>query len=94
MDAAIEKKTNPGFWVPTLYFAEGLPFVAIATVTVIMYKDMGLSDAKIAFFTTLISWPWTLKPLWSPLLEMFKTKKYFVILTQFIGGILFGRLPF
>ena len=90
MDAAIEKKTNPGFWVPTLYFAEGLPFVAIATVTVIMYKDMGLSDAKIAFFTTLISWPWTLKPLWSPLLEMFKTKKYFVILTQFIGGILFG----
>jgi MFS transporter, PAT family, beta-lactamase induction signal transducer AmpG len=90
MDASKEKKINPGFWVPTLYFAEGLPFVAIATVTVIMYKDMGLSDAKIAFFTTLISWPWTLKPLWSPLLEMFKTKKYFVILTQFIGGILFG----
>ena len=90
MDAAIEKKRNPASWVPTLYFAEGLPFVAIATVTVIMYKDMGLSDAKIAFFTTLISWPWTLKPLWSPLLEMFKTKKYFVIATQFIGGILFG----
>lgn len=90
MDVSKEKKINPGFWVPTLYFAEGLPFVAIATVTVIMYKDMGLSDAKIAFFTTLISWPWTLKPLWSPLLEMFKTKKYFVIVTQFIGGILFG----
>jgi PAT family beta-lactamase induction signal transducer AmpG len=90
MDAAIEKKIHPGYWVPTLYFAEGLPFVAIATVSVLMYKDMGLSDSQIAFFTTLISWPWTLKPLWGPLLEMFKTKKYFVIATQFIGGIIFG----
>ncbi len=90
MDAVTEKKINPAYWVPTLYFAEGLPFVAIATVSVLMYKDMGLSDSQIAFFTTLISWPWTLKPLWGPLLEMFKTKKYFVIATQFIGGIIFG----
>ncbi|MGE5402655.1 MAG: MFS transporter [Ignavibacteriales bacterium] len=86
------KKLNPAFWVTTLYFAEGLPFVAVATVSVLMYKNMGLSDSQIAFFTTLIAWPWTLKPLWSPLLEMFKTKKHFVVATQFIGGVAFGLL--
>jgi PAT family beta-lactamase induction signal transducer AmpG len=57
-----------------------------------MYKNMGISDAQIAFFTTLVTWPWTLKPLWGPLLEMFKTKKHFVVATQFIGGVMFGCL--
>ena len=81
---------RPARWVPTVYFAEGLPFVAIGTVSVLMYKSMGLSDTQIAFWTTLVMWPWTLKPLWGPLLEMFKTKKHFVVATQFIGGIGFG----
>jgi PAT family beta-lactamase induction signal transducer AmpG len=90
MAARVIKATHPVLWVPTLYFAEGLPFVVIATVSVLMYKSMGISDAQIAFFTTLVTWPWTLKPLWGPLLEMFKTKKYFVVATQFIGGITFG----
>jgi MFS transporter, PAT family, beta-lactamase induction signal transducer AmpG len=84
------KVKHPARWVPTLYFAEGLPFVAIATVSTLMYKSMGVSDAQIAFFTTLVMWPWTLKPLWSPLMEMFKTKKHFVIGTQLIGGLGFG----
>ncbi len=88
----ILKKVHPGFWVPTLYFAEGLPFVTINVVVVLMYKAMKISDAQITLFTTLVILPWTLKPLWGPLLEMFKTKKYFVIATQFIGGITFGLL--
>ncbi len=86
------KKTSPAFWVPTLYFAEGLPFVVINVVSVLMYKSLGVNDAQITFFTTLVILPWTLKPLWGPVLEMFKTKKYFVIATQFIGGIGFGLL--
>lgn len=57
-----------------------------------MYKSLGLSDAQIAFFTTLVMWPWTIKPLWGPVLEMFKTKKHFVVATQFIGGVAFGVL--
>lgn len=85
-------KNHPAAWVPTLYFAEGLPFVATATVSVLMYKSLKLSDAQIAFFTTIVMWPWTLKPLWGPLLEMFRTKKYFVVVTQFLGGIAFGIL--
>ena len=83
---------HPATWVPTLYFSEGLPFVATATVSVLMYKSLGLSDSQIALFTTLVMWPWTLKPLWGPLLEMFKTKKHFVVATQFIGGVSFGLL--
>ncbi len=85
-------KAHPATWVPTLYFSEGLPFVATSVVSVLMYKSLGLSDSEIAFFTTLVMWPWTLKPLWSPFLEMFKTKKHFVVATQFIGGVTFGLL--
>ncbi len=86
------KRTHPAFWVPTLYFAEGLPFVVINVVSVLMYKSMGVSDARIAFFTTLVILPWTLKPLWGPVLEMFKTKKYFAVAAEFLGGIGFGVL--
>ena len=85
-------KKHPLSWISTLYFAEGLPFVATSVVSVLMYKSLGISDAEIALFTTLVMWPWTLKPLWSPFLEMFKTKKYFVVGTQFFGGIAFGFL--
>lgn len=88
------KHRHPGFWVPTLYFAEGLPFVAIAAASSLMYKNLGISDAKIAFWTSLIMLPWTIKPLWGPVLEMFKTKKHFVIATEFITGITFALVAF
>lgn len=87
-----QMQQSPASWVPTLYFAEGLPFIATVTVSVLMYKSLGLKDSQIAFFTTLVMWPWTLKPLWGPVLEMFKTKKYFVVAAEFIGGVAFGIL--
>ncbi|MDR1091484.1 MAG: MFS transporter [Prevotella sp.] len=77
-------------WVPSVYFAMGLPFVVLNMVSVLMFKGMGISDARIAFWTSLIMLPWTLKPLWSPFLGMFKTKKFFVVLTQIVTGICFG----
>lgn len=92
MSDAKLKIRHPALWVPTLYTAEGLPFVVVNVVSVLMYKSMGKSDGEIAFFTTLVALPWMLKPLWGPLLEMFKTKKYFVVGTQFAGGVLFGML--
>ena len=92
MTERLSKKISPAFWVPTLYTAEGLPFVVVNVVSVLMYKSFGLSDAKIAFFTSLVTIPWALKPLWGPLLEMFRTKKDFVLATQFFGGISFGLL--
>ena len=87
-------------WVPTLYTAEGLPFVMVNVVSVFMYKSLGLSDSKIAFFTSLVAVPWMIKPLWGALIEMFRTKKTFVLATEFGGGISFGlvalslHLPF
>ena len=64
--------------------------MALAAASGIMYKNLGISDAKIAFWTSLVMLPWTLKPLWGPLLEMFKTKKFFVYTTQIFTGCLFG----
>lgn len=84
--------TSPAFWVPSVYFAMGLPFVALSTVSVLMFSDMGISESQIAFWTSLIMLPWTLKMLWSPFLEMFKTKKFFVVLTQFVTGIAFALI--
>ncbi|OGU26994.1 MAG: MFS transporter [Ignavibacteria bacterium GWA2_54_16] len=86
------KPRHPALWVPTLYTAEGLPFVVVNVVSVLMYKSLGLADAQIAFFTSLVTIPWALKPLWGPLMEMFKTKKHFVLATQFLGGVTFGLL--
>ncbi len=84
--------SSPGKWIPTLYFAEGLPNVVTVVVSVLMYKSMGLGDGEIAFFTSLITYPWILKPLWSPLLELVDNKKRIVVLTQLFGGLLFGLL--
>jgi MFS transporter, PAT family, beta-lactamase induction signal transducer AmpG len=78
---------HPGAWVPTLYFAEGLPFFAVSLIAGIFYKRRGVPNDVIALYTSLLLWPWSLKPLWSPLLEMFKTKKFFVVLTEILGGL-------
>ncbi len=78
------------YWIPTTWFAMGLPFVAVSGASSIMYKNMGVSDTQIAFWTSLIMIPWTLKPLWGPFLELYKTRKFFVYITQIFTGILFG----
>ena len=86
------KKRHPGYWIPSTWFAMGLPFVALAAASSIMYKNMGISDSQIAFWTSLVMLPWTIKPLWGPFLEMFKTKKYFVYTTQIFTGSMFGMV--
>lgn len=90
-------KISPVAWVPTVYFAMGMPFVVLNMVTALMFKGLGVSDAKIAFWTSVIMFPWTIKPLWSPFLEMFKTKKILcrtdTVLFRYlfrIGGIVFA----
>ena len=89
-----EKLKSPIRWVPTLYFAMGLPFVVLNMVSAVMFKDLGISDSQIAFWTSLIMWPWTIKFLWSPVLELYKTRKFFVVLTQIASGVLFGLVAF
>ena len=87
-----KKGLNPLLWIPTVYFAMGLPFWAVNATSGIMFKNMGISDTDIAFWTTIIILPWTLKPLWSPILEIYKTRKFFVLTTQLFTGICFALI--
>ena len=73
-------------WVPTLYFCEGVPYVVAMTVSVIMYKSLGISNTDIAFYTSWLYLPWVIKPLWSPLVDLIRTKRSWIISLQFVVG--------
>jgi PAT family beta-lactamase induction signal transducer AmpG len=80
---------NPWAWIPSLYVAEGIPYVMAMTVSVVLYKRLGLSNTDIAFYTSWLYLPWVIKPLWSPFVELFRTKRYWILLMQlFIGAAL------
>ena len=73
---------SPWWWVPTLYFAEGLPYIAVMTLSVILYKRMELSNTDIALYTGWLYLPWVIKPLWSPLVDMFSSKRRWIVVMQ------------
>lgn len=87
-----KKMRNPIAWVPSAYFAMGLPFVIVNMVAVLMYKDLGVDEKTITFWTGLLLLPWSLKFLWSPLMELYRTKKFYVVLTQLLTGASFGLI--
>lgn len=78
---------SPWWWVPTLYFAEGLPYIAVMTLSVILYKRMGMSNTDIALYTGWLYLPWVIKPLWSPLVDMFSTKRRWIVVMQLLIAI-------
>ncbi|SEG16229.1 MFS transporter [Parabacteroides chinchillae] len=82
---------NPWSWIPSLYFAEGLPYVAVMTLSVIMYKRLDISNTDIALFTSWLYFPWVIKPLWSPFVDLIKTKRWWIYAMQlFIGAGMAG----
>ena len=87
------------WWIPTLYFGQGIPYVVVMTLAVIMYKRMGISNTDIALYTSWLYLPWVIKPLWSPFVDMFRTKRFWIVSLQLlIGAALAGvaltiRLP-
>lgn len=85
-DEAHKEKRNPWAWIPTLYFAEGLPYIIVTTVSVIMYKRLGISNADIALYTSWLYLPWVIKPLWSPLVDILRTKRFWVTAMQLLIG--------
>ncbi len=86
-----KERRNPWVWVPSLYFAEGLPYVIVMTVSVIMYKRLGISNAQIALYTSWLYLPWVIKPIWSPVVDILKTKRYWIFVMQlFVGAGLAG----
>ena len=73
-------------WVPSLYFAEGLPYAMVMIVSVIMYKKLGLTNTDIALYTSWLYLPWIIKPLWSPIVDIFRTKRFWIITMQLLIG--------
>ena len=85
---------NPWAWIPSLYFAEGLPYVFVMTVSVIMYKKLEISNTQIALYTSWLYLPWVIKPLWSPIIDIIKTKRYWIIIMQLIIGVSLAGVAF
>jgi len=81
---------NPWAWIPTLYFAEGVPYVVVMTLSTVLYKNLGLSNTDIALYTSWLYLPWVIKPLWSPLVDLFRTKRFWIWTLQFVIGIAFA----
>ena len=73
-------------WVPSLYFAQGLPYVVAMTVSVVMYKTLGISNTDIALYTSWLYLPWVIKPLWSPIVEIFGTRRGWILAMQVLIG--------
>lgn len=89
-----KKKKSPWAWIPTLYFAEGLPYVAVMTISVIMYKRMGISNTDIALYTSWLYLPWVIKPFWSPFVDLLKTKRWWITTMQILIGAGFAGIAF
>ena len=91
MDSSKNTARNPWSWIPSLYTAEGLPYVLVMTVSVVMYKGLGLSNSDIALYTSWLYLPWVIKPLWSPVVDILRTRRWWIWVMQImIGGALAG----
>lgn len=89
-----QKQRSPWAWIPTLYFAQGLPYVAVMTIAVIMYKRMGISNTDIALYTSWLYLPWVIKPFWSPFVDLLKTKRWWIVVMQLLIGAGFAGIAF
>jgi len=86
MEVCLKQKPlvrHPWLWVPSLYVAEGVPYIIAMTVSVVLYKKMGISNTNIALYTSWFYLPWVLKPLWSPMIDMYHTKRAWIVAMQF-----------
>ncbi len=79
-------RRTPWAWIPTLYFGQGLPYVAVMSLSVVLYKNLGISNTDIALYTSWLYLPWVIKPLWSPLVDLFGTKRSWIVALQFAVG--------
>jgi PAT family beta-lactamase induction signal transducer AmpG len=82
----MNNRRTPWSWVPSLYLAEGIPYAVVMTVSVIMYKRLGIANADIAFYTSWLYLPWVIKPLWSPVVDVLRTKRWWIVTMQLLIG--------
>ena len=90
----MNKINNPWTWIPTLYFAEGIPYFIVNTISVIMFTNMGMSKGDMAMYTSLLYLPWVIKPLWSPFVDIIRTKRWWVVAMQVIMSVAFALTAF
>ena len=90
----MKRKNSPWAWVPTLYFAEGLPNAIVTGLSVVMYMQMGLTDTEVGLFTGWLALPWVVKPLWSPFIDLLKTKRWWVLAMQMLIGSSLAGIAF
>ncbi|MBL9202395.1 MAG: AmpG family muropeptide MFS transporter [Opitutaceae bacterium] len=88
--SAAPRARNPWAWIPSLYFAQGIPYVVVMTLSTVMYKNLGVSNTDIALYTSWLYLPWVIKPLWSPLVDLFRTKRFWIVSLQFVIGVAFA----
>ena len=86
--------SNPWMWVPTLYFAEGIPYFIVNNISLVMFKNMGMPNGMLAFYTSLLYLPWVIKPLWSPFVDIIKTKRWWILAMQALMSAAMLLLPF
>lgn len=82
------RNISPWAWVPTLYFTEGIPYYLVNSISVMLFAKMGVPNGQLAFFTTLLYFPWFLKGLWSPFVDIFRTKRWWIIVMQALMTVL------
>jgi PAT family beta-lactamase induction signal transducer AmpG len=80
---------RPWYWIPVLNFASGLPYAIIISVSVIMYKNLGINNEDIGIYTSLLYLPWVIKPLWSPFIDLYSTKRKWFLSMQLLISIAF-----
>ena len=85
---------NPWLWIPTLYFAEGIPYFIVNNISVVMFKNMGMPNGMLALYTSLLYLPWVIKPLWSPFEDIIRTKRWWIITMQILMTCAMMLLPF
>lgn len=83
------KQISPMFWVPTLYFAQGIPYFIVNNISVLMLAKMGVPNGQMALFTSLLYLPWMIKPFWSPFIDIVKTKRWWILTMQMIMAAAF-----
>ena len=85
---------HPWWWIPTLYFAEGLPYMAVMTISTVMYKCLGIGNTEIAFYTAWLYLPWVIKPFWSPFVDIIRSKRWWVLAMQWAIAIAMASIAF
>ena len=85
-------KSHPWAWVPSLYFAEGIPYFVVNVISVTLFKRLGMSNGDLALYTSLLYLPWVIKPLWSPVVDVFKSKRWWILVMQAIITVSFALL--